>query len=66
MVFALRISLHIWLLATACSLPALAAERARIGDYGFDSAGMDLSVRPGDDYNSYANGSLGERHQHSW
>lgn len=56
MVFASRISLHIWLLATACSLPASAADRPRIGDYGFDSTGMDLSVRPGDDYNAYANG----------
>jgi putative endopeptidase len=56
MPFALRISLHIWFLAAACSLPASAADRARIGDYGFDSTGMDLSVKPGDDYNSYANG----------
>jgi putative endopeptidase len=64
MPFAFRMSLHTWLVfAIACALPASAADRARIGDYGFDSTGMDLSVRPGDDYNAYANGVWVKRTQ---
>jgi putative endopeptidase len=34
-----------------------AAGRASVGDYGFDATGMDLKVRPGDDFNQFANGS---------
>ena len=30
--------------------------RPQIGTYGFDEAGMDTSVAPGDDFNAYANG----------
>jgi putative endopeptidase len=56
MASAFRIGLCLWFVEIACSLPASAADHARIGDYGFDSTGMDLSVRPGDDFNAYANG----------
>jgi putative endopeptidase len=61
MPFASRISLVIWPLALACTFSASAADHARIGDYGFDAAGMDLSVKPGDDYNAYANGVWAKR-----
>ncbi|MEP6548070.1 MAG: M13 family metallopeptidase [Gammaproteobacteria bacterium] len=41
--------------------PAVAARRAAVGNYGFDASGMDLSTKPGDDFNSYANGSWAKR-----
>src|SRR5258706_16132664 len=34
---AFRISLRLWFVAIAFSLPAFAADHAQIGDYGFDS-----------------------------
>jgi putative endopeptidase len=37
--------------------PALAAEAPAIGSFGFDTAGMDRSVKPGDDFNRFANGT---------
>ncbi|MHA6719570.1 M13 family metallopeptidase [Sphingomonas sp. RS6] len=38
--------------------PAVAMNaKPEIGDYGFDVAGMDRSVRPGDDFYAYANGT---------
>jgi putative endopeptidase len=61
MVSAFRIGLCVGLGAIAAALPALAADHALIGDFGFDSAGMDLSVRPGDDFNAYANGAWAKR-----
>ncbi|OYQ24330.1 peptidase M13 [Sandarakinorhabdus cyanobacteriorum] len=37
--------------------PALAADsKPQIGSFGFDTAGMDTSVKPGDDFVAYANG----------
>src|SRR3954452_3829682 len=33
------------------------APKAQVGTYGFDTAGMDTSVRPGDDFYNYANGT---------
>jgi putative endopeptidase len=54
--FAFRFSLLAWILAIGFASPASAADHADIGDYGFDSSGMDLSVRPGNDFNAYANG----------
>jgi len=36
---------------------ALPAPKAQVGTYGFDSAGMDTSVRPGDDFYTFANGT---------
>jgi putative endopeptidase len=55
------ISLRICFVAVIFTSPAFAAERAQIGDYGFDSTGMDLSVRPSDDFNAYANGAWVKR-----
>ena len=37
--------------------PAPAPAKAAIGDYGFDEAGMDKSIAPGDDFYDYANGN---------
>jgi putative endopeptidase len=51
-----------WLMAGAAGLAlctggaALAAEAPRFGDFGFDEAGMNRSVHPGDDFFAYANG----------
>ena len=39
--------------ATAAATPA----KPTYGSYGFDAAGMDLSVKPGDDFYDYANGT---------
>jgi putative endopeptidase len=36
---------------------ALAADKPQIGDFGFDQAGMDKSVAPGDDFYQFANGN---------
>ena len=36
--------------------PAVSTERPAYGSYGFDTAGMDPSVKPGDDFYDYANG----------
>ncbi len=42
------------------SLPSLAetpaAGNPQIGSFGFDTAGMDAAIKPGDDYAGYANG----------
>ncbi len=41
----------------ALAAPAFAADVApKIGTFGFDVAGMDTSVKPGDDFVAYANG----------
>jgi putative endopeptidase len=61
MAFRFRSSLFLGVAAMVCSVPASAAEPARIGNYGFDSTGMDISVRPGDDFNAYANGAWAKR-----
>jgi putative endopeptidase len=44
------------MLAVSCAVPAM-AQHAKIGDYGLDLAGGDRSVKPGDDFWSYANGN---------
>ena len=36
---------------------ALAADKPQIGSFGFDEAGMDRTVKPGDDFYAYANGT---------
>jgi putative endopeptidase len=44
----------------AAKAPAPAADAAagpEIGDFGFDMAGMDRGVKPGDDFYAYANGT---------
>ncbi len=44
---------------SALSLPAAAqtAGKPELGSFGVDVAGRDLSVKPGDDWNQYANGT---------
>jgi len=43
---------------TPAAAPAEAARpRPRFGEFGFDSAGMDRTVRPGDDFYAFANGT---------
>ncbi|MEJ7776656.1 MAG: M13-type metalloendopeptidase [Sphingomicrobium sp.] len=37
--------------------PAAAAAKAQLGTYGFDTAGMDSSVLPGDNFYQHANGT---------
>jgi predicted metalloendopeptidase len=41
---------------TAAAVPQAAAPHAQIGAWGVDLAGMDTTVRPGDDFDRYANG----------
>jgi putative endopeptidase len=41
----------------ALQAPAAAAGRPEYGAFGFDTAGMDKSVTPGDDFFDYANGT---------
>jgi putative endopeptidase len=45
-------------LALACGAAfAQPAGKPKVGDYGFDAAGMDRAVAPGDDFYAYANGT---------
>ena len=41
----------------AATVAALAADKPQFGSFGFDTAGMDRSVKPGDDFYDYANGA---------
>ena len=41
----------------AAEMPAAETPKATIGSFGFDKAGMDSSVVPGDDFYDYANGT---------
>ncbi|WP_164157322.1 M13 family metallopeptidase [Sandarakinorhabdus rubra] len=43
-------------LATASPCAVIAAETPAIGSFGFDTGGMDRSVKPGDDFNAFASG----------
>lgn len=43
--------------ATAIAPPQAAAAKPEYGTFGFDTAGMDRSVAPGDDFFEYANGT---------
>jgi putative endopeptidase len=43
--------------ANAAQAPAAAAPKPQYGAFGFDTAGMDKSVVPGDDFFEYANGT---------
>jgi len=43
--------------AAAQTAAAVAADKPAIGDFGFDSAGMDHGVAPGDDFYAFANGN---------
>ena len=43
--------------AAAAALPPAAAPKPQYGTFGFDTAGMDPSVAPGDDFFGYANGT---------
>ena len=43
--------------ATAMAAPSASTAKPTYGVFGFDSAGMDLSVKPGDDFYGYANGN---------
>src|SRR5689334_5802406 len=45
------------LLGSALMLCAQAAPAPQIGTFGFDEPGMDRSVKPGDDFFAYANGT---------
>ncbi len=56
-----RILIGLGLVVALRFSPALAAGHAAVGNYGFDTSGMELSTKPGDDFNSYANGSWAKR-----
>jgi putative endopeptidase len=43
--------------ALMMAVPSLAADKPAIGDFGFDAAGMDRSVKPGDSFFDFANGT---------
>jgi putative endopeptidase len=55
---------HILLGAAALALSApamaLAADKPQLGTFGFDAAGMDRTVAPGDDFYKFANGKWDE------
>src|SRR5262245_27561572 len=42
--------------STAVTAPPAPPAKAKVGAWGFYVAGMDTSVRPGDDFYKYANG----------
>jgi len=37
--------------------PVMAADKPELGSFGFDEAGMDKSIKPGDDFVAYTSGS---------
>ena len=37
--------------------PAIAADKPELGSFGFDEAGMDKSIKPGDDFVAYTSGT---------
>jgi putative endopeptidase len=41
----------------ALAAPAAAADKPELGSFGFDEAGMDKSVKPGDDFVAYTSGT---------
>jgi putative endopeptidase len=43
--------------ATVEAAPVVAVAKAELGTFGFDSAGMDATARPGDNFYQYANGT---------
>ena len=48
----------------AVALPAAAqAAKPVYGDWGYDAAAMDQSVKPGDDFWAYVNGTWDNTHQ---
>ena len=52
--------LLIVLVTAACAGPQYSSHkqgRAELGSWGFDIAGMDASMKPGDDFFRYANGT---------
>lgn len=52
----LRALLLATLAATAQAAP-LATGQPAVGSFGFDLAGMDRTVKPGDDFTAYASGT---------
>jgi len=44
-------------LALAGAAPARAADKPQYGAWGFDTTAMDPAIKPGDDFNRYANGA---------
>ena len=63
--------LTVSVLALALAAPALASasggtatvEATRMGSWGIDTAGMDTSVKPGDDFFAYVNGNWAKNTQ---
>src|SRR5690348_10446903 len=53
----LAVILCLGIVAAWQTVCAAGAGRASVGDYGFDSNGMDRTIKPGDDFNGFANGS---------
>ncbi len=49
------------LLAAVLATPLLAADKPQYGSWGFDSTGLDLKTKPGDDFFRYANGAWLDR-----
>jgi putative endopeptidase len=49
------------LVAAAMSCPVVLAAGPALGTWGFDTTGMDRSVKPGDDFHRYANGAWIQR-----
>jgi len=47
--------------ALLCVAGPTSAQQAATGRFGFDEAGMDRTVRPGDDFYAYANGAWAKR-----
>ena len=49
--------------AEAAPVPVEPAPKAQIGTFGFDAAGMDPTVKPGDDFYEFANGTWAKNTQ---
>lgn len=49
--------LGVSLVALLVAGPVLASDKPELGQFGFDAAGMNRAVKPGDDFYKYANGA---------
>ena len=55
--FFVRVLRAVWAEVQPPKAPAAPAKKPAYGSFGFDEAGMDKSIAPGDDFYGYANGT---------
>ena len=62
MVFAMQYPAFAQTAKTSTTTPASTTAKPQLGTYGFDTAGMDQTVKPGDEFYDHANGGWARSH----